>query len=1274
MRFHLRLTTLALALLARPSLAGEEPQEVLVFQNPGFEAASDDDPAWPADWGQSRANRATIDHSTSHSGKASLKCPVGKQPYVVSTQVLTLYEPKTYRLSFYMKVKGNVQGKTWIRPRGWWTRIICEGLWSAGPIIYFPEELGEAGWDDWRRFDMTIDMPEPGREEPAMFRKIVIELTFHSRTDEGVVWLDDFSLVRLEDRARRAMRALEMVKYQTETRLDMLAFDGEDFASYPETKADAAELASGVASLRQRLKREVRKIHAEIITHETDEPVIVKEEPIPVKVPSMKEAQPDLGLGRDARGGGPALGVEGDLELIEKRAEEPPPPPEEPKRELPAHWKSIQGQTQSLRASMAEAIKPLDPLSERVWAASEKYRVAERQKHEAARATRVAANRTLVSDLIKQLSSDDPAILVRTADSLGRIGDKRATLPLLPLLRHRAEEVRVKAIMALAWLRDKRAVPALKEIIRGNPCVWTRRRATQALGQIGDTSCVPFLIKLLHDPDGYVEENAVYSLGWLRDKRATGPLLDVMLYTENRRACQAATHALGLVRDSEALPSLVEMCKMWNQAHGLALYGGDEAKEALKKIMSIPTASRYGFRIPYSYLDGRVPAERSDEPGVRQPKCVEGEKEFHAFSHRFHRVHVIMGMTHPRPYQTLYRYMGRNGTSMVRYFWDIIGGAPAALRNYCRESEKYDMQLLVYCLTKTGFHEMAFYLGEEPAFVGTYNEEICPGTSYSPYGGTPGYVGLELRDRFRDYYSHEERSQLEIADLNRLVYNPGRAFKRTGGPREAVLWTENMKLYQDVIVEYWKEYTQWIHTFRKNSGTTIGFSCIPIMSSNWIGDYSRISQIVDVGGPEPLYNLGGSPWNAYFCDVTKSGGEHPVLIQVSPETYSDGAYAVWIGMAYAHMQMFIEWKWIYQWKQIQPYERYTWRGDLWGITCREFRKAQKIEQYLAPVGTDLNDVALLHSAQTGASFYASGIGTHGTSSHYTHNQFGFWWMLNEERVQFDTVFAVRMTREKLKKYRVLIMSDMKVMTEELRRNVREWVRAGGTLIATAQTSLYDYWSRKQSDYLFADLFGAKYLGTETGVPKGSEKPHMVMTQACGRVKAGDKIEYYHGRDRFEPTTAKLVAKWSDGRPAISANVFGKGRCYFLGAHWLGGRKSREVIKRAIRPVLGALVYSAYEAAGIRPVLEVSNCPDIVETVLRTQTRQRRVMLHLLNYQAFPEHVPEDGVRISLRPPSLSSLKVFYPVDNTPIPFQVDGDRINFTVRHFSLHEVVVIQW
>jgi len=1256
-------------------LRAEDPAEVLTFKNPGFEQASENDASWPAHWGKAKANRAAIDQTTAHSGKASLKCPVGKQPYMVSTQMLTMYEPKTYRLSFFMKVRGNVQGKTWIRPRGWWTRIICEGLWSAGPIIYFPEDKGEPGWSDWRRFDMTIDMPPPGRESPAMFRKVIIELTLHSRSDEGTVWLDDFSLVRLEDDARKAMRALEITKYRAETRLDILQFDGEDFADYPDTKADAAELVASVGALRKTLKDGVKAIHAKIITHETDEPVLVKEIPVEIETPSIDEAEPEIELGRRGGSDEDEFGVDGTIEIAEKKAAEPPPPPPEPKKELAPHWKSIQEETRGLHGALDEAIKQLEPISARVWAATQNYRDAKARKREQEREKRVAADRALVPALIERLSASGPATVAKAADSLGRIGDKRATTHLLPLLRHRNERVRIRTIMALAWLRDHQAAPALMKVIEGNPCVWTRRRATQALGQIGGSSCVPFLIKLLHDSDGFVEENAVYSLGWLRDKRAVEPLLDVMRHSESGWTVAATTHALGLIRDPGSFPDLAKTCRLYNAAHGLALYGGEDAKKALEANMRIPTASKYGLRIPYSHLSGRVPAERSDEPGVRQPRCVEGEKEFGTFSDRFHRVHVIMGMTHPRPYQALYRYMGRNGTSLVRYFWDIIGGTPGNLRKYADECLKYDMQMLVYCYSKAKFHEVCFYLGEHPAFVGTYNEEICPGTSYSPYGRTPGFAGLQFRERLKDFHSYEQRSKLELPDLNRLIYSPGRGFRRAGGGLKAVLWTENMKLYQDVIVEYWKEYAQWIRTYRKNSGSTIGFSCIPIMSSNWIGDYTRISQEVDVGGPEPLYNLGGSPWNAYFCDVTKSGGTHPVLIQVSPETYSDGAYAVWLGMAYAHMQMFIEWKWIYQWKQIQPYERYTWRGDLWGITCREFTKMQKLEPYLAPVGTDLNDVALLHSAQTGASFYASGIGTHGTSSHYTHNQFAFWWMLNQERVQFDTAFAVRLNPERLEKYRVLIMSDMKVMTEEFRKYIRGWVRDGGTLIATAQTSLYDYWSRKQPDFLFADIFGVKYLGTEGAIPKGTKAPHMTMTETCGQVKAGDTFEHYQGRDLFETTAARIIAKWSDGKPAIASNRFGKGYSYFLGGHWLGGRKGQaEAARRKIRPVLGALVRSAFRAAGVRPILETSNCPDIVETVLRTQADKRRVMLHLLNYHAFPEHVPEEGIHISLRPPSLQNLKVFYPIDNQPVPYKAQGGRINFTVRHFGLHELVVIQY
>jgi HEAT repeat protein len=75
---------------------------------------------------------------------------------------------------------------------------------------------------------------------------------------------------------------------------------------------------------------------------------------------------------------------------------------------------------------------------------------------------------------------------------------------------------------------------------------WERSSAARTLGQIGSKASLPFLIEALHDTDSVVRNQAVESLGALRDPAAIGALLDLarnhsdipaLLLSETLSAC-----------------------------------------------------------------------------------------------------------------------------------------------------------------------------------------------------------------------------------------------------------------------------------------------------------------------------------------------------------------------------------------------------------------------------------------------------------------------------------------------------------------------------------------------------------------------------------------------------------------------------------------------------------------------------------------------------------------------------------------------------------------
>ncbi|MCA9679273.1 MAG: HEAT repeat domain-containing protein, partial [Myxococcales bacterium] len=101
---------------------------------------------------------------------------------------------------------------------------------------------------------------------------------------------------------------------------------------------------------------------------------------------------------------------------------------------------------------------------------------------------------------------------VWAAQILGRIGDRRATWPLVERLHDRAEQLRMSAANALGELHDARAVPPLIGVILRDPVAAVRAQAARALGQIGDESALPLLVASLGDPEYWMRFRALEAI------------------------------------------------------------------------------------------------------------------------------------------------------------------------------------------------------------------------------------------------------------------------------------------------------------------------------------------------------------------------------------------------------------------------------------------------------------------------------------------------------------------------------------------------------------------------------------------------------------------------------------------------------------------------------------------------------------------------------------------------------------------------------------------
>ena len=108
--------------------------------------------------------------------------------------------------------------------------------------------------------------------------------------------------------------------------------------------------------------------------------------------------------------------------------------------------------------------------------------------------------------------SDHLNARVWAAQILGRIGDSRATWPLVERLHDRAEQLRLAATNALAELRDGTAVPPLIGVVLRDPVAAVRAQAARALGELGDDRALPLLIASLGDPDYWMRFRALEAI------------------------------------------------------------------------------------------------------------------------------------------------------------------------------------------------------------------------------------------------------------------------------------------------------------------------------------------------------------------------------------------------------------------------------------------------------------------------------------------------------------------------------------------------------------------------------------------------------------------------------------------------------------------------------------------------------------------------------------------------------------------------------------------
>jgi hypothetical protein len=170
------------------------------------------------------------------------------------------------------------------------------------------------------------------------------------------------------------------------------------------------------------------------------------------------------------------------------------------------------------------------------------------------RASRAGGTGPKVEDQLKKLASEDPDQRIEGVRGLADSGDPKAIEHLLGAANDPDERVRVKAIDTLGQLKAKDAVPLfVQKLFLRDTDQATKARILVALGKIGDErATAPILDLLSRDVDRPIRGNAVYALGEIGDPRAIPGLEKLASGTDDEALRTLATDTARKIRERPA--------------------------------------------------------------------------------------------------------------------------------------------------------------------------------------------------------------------------------------------------------------------------------------------------------------------------------------------------------------------------------------------------------------------------------------------------------------------------------------------------------------------------------------------------------------------------------------------------------------------------------------------------------------------------------------------------------------------------------------------------
>ena len=112
---------------------------------------------------------------------------------------------------------------------------------------------------------------------------------------------------------------------------------------------------------------------------------------------------------------------------------------------------------------------------------------------------------------------------------------------------------------------------------------------------------------------------------------------------------------------------------------------------------------------------------------------------------------------------------------------------------------------------------------------------------------------------------------------------------------------------------------------------------------------------------------------------------------------------------------------------------------------------------------------------------------------------GIYHALLEGRIPFDMLHSDHISVESLSRYKVIILPNICRISDAQAQSLREYVKNGGRLVATYESSLYNEKGEMRTDFALSDVFGVRFVKRRAAYP---------IKNSYLNIKAGKNGEYH----------------------------------------------------------------------------------------------------------------------------------------------------------------------